>query len=86
MAQVNIDLSEYDMLRASKDKAEAEVKELKEEIKKLKDNASNVIGKNRYYIPSVNYTTAAHSIIKSLGYEGIVNFANQIKYLQDRRQ
>ena len=51
MAQVNVELSEYDMLRTSKDKAEAEVRDLKEEVKKLKDNANNVVVRNRYYIP-----------------------------------
>ena len=33
MAMVQVDLSEYDMLREAKNKAENEVKELKEEIK-----------------------------------------------------
>lgn len=85
MAQVNVDLSEYDMLRASKDKAEAEVKDLKEEIKSLKDNINNVVVKNRYYVPSINYSNAARDILKKLGYAGIESFAKRIQYLQDER-
>lgn len=85
MAQVNVDLSEYDMLRASKDKAEAEVKDLKEEIKSLKDNINNVVVKNRYYVPSINYSNAARDILRKLGYAGIESFAKRIQYLQDER-
>lgn len=84
MAQVNIDLSEYDMLRASKDKAEAEVKELKEEIKKLKDNASNVVVKNRYYIASLDYTKAANNIIKKLGTRGMEELLISIQRYNDK--
>lgn len=71
MAQVNVDLSEYDMLRQSKDKAEKEVTELKEEVKKLKDNAANVVVKNRYYLPTLNYKAAAARIIWNLGSRGM---------------
>lgn len=71
MAQVNVDLSEYDMLRKTKAKAEKEAAELKEEVKKLKDNASNVVVKNRYYIPSLDYDAAASRIISNLGTAGI---------------
>ena len=86
MAQVNVDLSEYDMLRTSKDKAEAEVKELKEEIKKLKDNASNVVVKNRYYIASLNYNKAANNIVRNLGVSGIEQLLIDIQRRNDRLQ
>lgn len=81
MAQVNVDLSEYDMLRTSKDKAEAEVKELKEEIKKLKENASNVVVKNRYYLPYLDYKAAARKLLQSMSQRGIgelLQYANDL--------
>ena len=80
MAQVNVDLSEYDMLRETKAKAEKEAAELKEEVKKLKDTASNVVVKNRYYIPSLDYDAAASRIINNLGTAGIF----QAQQLADR--
>ena len=76
MAQVNVDLSEYDMLRTSKDKAEAEVKELKEEVRKLKDNASNVVVKNRYYLPSLDYKAAARKVLQNMSQGGIKNLVH----------
>lgn len=86
MAQVNIDLSEYDMLRASKDKAEAEVKELKETVKSLKDNASNVVVRNRYYVASLNYNKAANNIVRKLGVNGIEQLLIDIQRRNDRLQ
>jgi DNA repair exonuclease SbcCD ATPase subunit len=47
MAQVTIDISEYDALREAKAKAEQEVKELKETIKDLK-KGSKVIFQTKY--------------------------------------
>jgi len=83
MAQVNVDLSEYDMLRQSKDKAEKEVLELKEEVKKLKDNASNVVVKNRYYVASIDYERGASKIINDLGYGGLtklIDYSQQMHW------
>lgn len=53
MAMVQVDLSEYDMLREAKDKAEKRVKELEEDIKGLKDK-SRVILTTEYKYPTVN--------------------------------
>lgn len=86
MAQVNVELSEYDMLRTSKDKAEAEVRDLKEEVKKLKDNANNVVVRNRYYIPSLNYIEAARQITRILGVNGIDYLLSDIRRCQDIRK
>lgn len=86
MAQVNVDLSEYDMLRASKEKAEAEVKDLKEEVKKLKDTTNNVVVRNRYYIASVNYTDAASHIIRKLSVSGLEHLLFNIQAYQNRNQ
>ena len=72
MAQVNVDLSEYDMLREAKTKAESQVKELTEEVKKLKDNAANVVVRNRYYLPSIDYKRSATNIIRDLGCERLI--------------
>ena len=41
MAMVQVDLSEYDMLREAKNKAENEVKELKEEIKEYQKKSKS---------------------------------------------
>lgn len=71
MAQVNVDLSEYDMLREAKTKAESQVKELTEEVKKLKDNAANVVVRNRYYIPMIDYKEGAKRLIQRLGSRGL---------------
>ena len=81
MAQVNIDLSEYDMLRQSKDKAEKEVTELKEEVKKLKDNASNVVVRNRYYMPMLDYPAAANRILSNLGSIGISQMLHDAEHM-----
>ena len=43
MAIVNVDLSEYDMLRKAKNVAEEEIKVLKEEIKGLKDRSRVIL-------------------------------------------
>ena len=43
MAMVQVDLSEYDMLREAKNKAEKEVKELKEEIKEYQKKARVIV-------------------------------------------
>lgn len=52
MATVQIDLSEYDILRESKNKAEEEVKTLKETLKGL-ENKSRVILTTKYVLPNV---------------------------------
>lgn len=54
MATVQVDLSEYDMLRKAKDKAEKRVKELEEDIKGLKDK-SRVILTTQFVCPRINY-------------------------------
>lgn len=64
MAMVQVDLSEYDMLREAKNKAEEEVKELKETLKGLKDK-SRVILTTQYVYPKVNYEKL-HSAILNL--------------------
>ena len=71
MAQVNVDLSEYDMLREAKTKAESQVKELTEEMKKLKDNAANVVVRNRYYVPMIDYKEGAKRLMHRLGSRGL---------------
>lgn len=63
MAMVQVDLSEYDMLREAKNKAEEEVKELKETINGLKDK-SRVILTTKYVYPKVNYERLVSSIIR----------------------
>lgn len=82
MAYVNVDLSEYDMLREAKAKAESQVKELTEEVRKLKENTSNVVVKNRYYVASLDYRAAASKIIQALGYEGLTQL---VQAAQDMR-
>lgn len=52
MAMVQVDLSEYDMLREAKNKAEKRVKELEDEIKGLKDK-SRVILTTKYVFPTI---------------------------------
>lgn len=56
MAQVAIDISEYDALREAKAKAEQEAKELKETIKDLK-KGSKVIFQTKYVRGDVNAAT-----------------------------
>lgn len=53
MAMVQVDLSEYDMLREAKKKAEKEVEELKETVKGLEDK-SRVILTTEYVYPTIN--------------------------------
>lgn len=43
MAMIQVDLSEYDMLREAKNKAEKRVEELEDEIKGLKDKSRVII-------------------------------------------
>lgn len=64
MAKLEIELSEYDMMREAKSKAEARVSELTKEVEKLKDNSSNVVVRNRYYLPQLDYDSAAAGILK----------------------
>lgn len=56
MAQVTIDISEYDALREAKAKAGQEVKELKETIKDLK-KGSKVIFQTKYVRGDINAAT-----------------------------
>lgn len=58
MATVNVDLSEYDMLRQAKNKAEKEVEELKETIKGLES-------KSRVIIRSVPANLSAEDVINN---------------------
>ena len=53
MATVQVDLSEYDMLREAKNKAEAEVKELRNTIQGIENN-SRVILKTAYKYPYID--------------------------------
>lgn len=79
MAQVNVDLSEYDMLRESKTKAEAEVKELRKEVEQLKNTAANVVVRNRYFIPALDYKAAARKLIETMGIAGVSNLARLVE-------
>lgn len=69
MAMVQVDLSEYDMLREAKDKAEKRVKELEEDIKGLKDK-SRVIIHTKYKVKSnpINISAAARTIVNMSRY------------------
>lgn len=74
MAKVEIDLSEYDMMREAKKNAEARVETLTEEVKRLKDTSANVVVKNRYYLPAFDCTQIAHRILSTLEERGIESF------------
>lgn len=78
MAMVQVDLSEYDMLREAKIKAEEEVKELKETIKGLKDK-SRVIIQTKYKY----HTIDTGKIANELRYSDTYNILN-IKNIIDR--
>lgn len=78
MAMVQVDLSEYDMLREAKIKAEEEVKELKETIKGLKDK-SRVIIQTKYKY----HTIDTGKIASELRYSDTYNILN-IKNIIDR--
>lgn len=55
MAEVRVDLSEYDMLREAKNKAEKEVEELRETIKSLKDKSRVILTtKYKYYTVDIH--------------------------------
>lgn len=73
MATVQVDLSEYDMLREAKDKAEKRVEELKETIKGL-ENKSRVILTTQYVYPEVNYDRIYSDIEQLI--EGVKNRSN----------
>jgi len=64
MAQVNVDLSEYDMLRESKAKAEKELEEVKKELEGLKKHSSCVV-KTRRYLPNLDVQKAARIAAES---------------------
>lgn len=68
MAEVRVDLFEYDMLREAKDKAEKEVKELKETVKGLKDK-SRVILTTKYKY----YTVDVHKIVYEIHRHAMYN-------------
>ena len=65
MAEVKVDISEYDMLRDGKNKAEQEVKELKETIKGLKDK-SRVVLTTKTVIKDINSRNLAKRIVTNL--------------------
>lgn len=79
MATVQVDLSEYDMLREAKDKAEKRVKELEEDIKGLKDK-SRVILTTQYKYPSVNETIVGDISRLVILLRDNVSYANDIRY------
>lgn len=80
MAMVQVDLSEYDMLREAKNKAEEEVKELKETINGLKDK-SRVILTTKYVYPKVNYERLVSSIIRLITeYKNSNGFGDDIRF------
>lgn len=58
MALVQVDLSEYDMLRQAKEKAEKELEKVQKELEGLKNNTSCVI-KSRYYMPRLDLEKAS---------------------------
>lgn len=61
MASVQVDLTEYDMIRDAKNKAEQKVLELEQENKSLRNNSSCII-KTRYYKPSIDCGKVARFI------------------------
>lgn len=63
MAMVQVDLSEYDMLREAKRKAEEEVSELKKTIRGLKDK-SRVVLTTQYIYPRINHDEIRSSLIQ----------------------
>lgn len=65
MALVQVDLSEYDMLREMKNKAEKELEEVKEQLKSLKDNSSCVV-KTRYYMPRLDVQLATKHAVQQI--------------------
>ena len=80
MAKVEIDLSEYDMMREAKKAAESRVEELSKEVEALKNNYKDVVIKNRYYIPIVDYKQAARNIIEGLGTDTIATISRNVAY------
>ena len=80
MAKVEIDLSEYDMMREAKKAAESRVEELSKEVENLKNNSKDVVIKNRYYIPTVDYRQAARKIIENLGIDTVAAMSRTIAY------
>jgi chromosome segregation ATPase len=80
MAKVEIDLSEYDMMREAKKAAESRVEELSKEVENLKSNSKDVVIKNRYYIPTVNYMQAARRIIENLGTDIVASISQTVTY------
>lgn len=67
MPTVQVDLSEYDMLRENKKKAEEEVKDLKETIKGLKDK-SRVVLQTKFKYHSIDTYRIASAIKHSMNY------------------
>lgn len=61
MAVVNVDLSEYDMIRESEKNAKRELAELKKELQSLKDNSSCVV-KTRVYHDTINVNRLAEQV------------------------
>ena len=80
MAKVEIDLSEYDMIREAKKAAESRVEELSKEVENLKNNSKDVVIKNRYYIPTVDYKQAARRIIENLGIDTVAAMSRTMAY------
>lgn len=76
MAMVQVELSEYDMLREAKKKAEKEVEELKETIKGLEDK-SRVILTTEYVYPTIT----KEKLIKDIRY--LIESARDIAIFHD---
>lgn len=64
MALVQVDLSEYDMFRQAKEKAEKELEEVKKELEGLKKHSSCVV-KTRRYLPNLDVQKAARIAAES---------------------
>lgn len=74
MAMVQVDLSEYDMLRETKNKAEKRVEELEDEIKGLKDK-SRVIIQTRCKVKTYAYNMQeiASKLMRKINFESYIS-------------
>lgn len=86
MAMVQVDLSEYDMLREAKNKAETRVKELEDEIKGLKDK-SRVIIQTRYKVRTYSYNMQeiASKLKRKINIESYVSIDDVERILQESK-
>lgn len=86
MAMVQVDLSEYDMLREAKNKAEKRVEELESDIKGLKDK-SRVIIQTRYKIRTYSYNIQeiASRLMKKINFESYISIDDVERILQESK-